>query len=99
MFFITCFTKVSIDELGYPDIGSSRTVGFVDTLEEAGELLLNNACDFWETIYEYAIIEEIHSGIYPVPEDRCFFQFDMDRQGYRPIEEPKELERVAIFAF
>ena len=99
MFFISCFTDISVNKLGYPDIGNARTVGFVETLEKAGEILLNNVGDLWESIYQYAVIEDISPGIYSVPEDRCFFKFDEDRQGYYPIEEPEELKNVAVFAF
>ena len=99
MFFITCFSEISLNKLGYPDIGNTRTVGFVETLEEAGQLLMDNVYDLWETIYQYAVIEEIHPGIYPIPEDRCFFRFDTDTKRYIPIEEPDVLKSVALFAF
>ena len=35
MFFITCFSKVAKDDLGWLDMGSVRTFGFKETFEQA----------------------------------------------------------------
>ena len=56
MFFITCFEKVDKDKLGWLDMGSSRTFGFKETLEDAEYALNHNSCDMWETVYNYAIV-------------------------------------------
>ena len=99
MFFITCFTKAEKNELGYPNIGESVTVGFVEQLHEAGHLLKNNTFDLWEGIYDYVVIEEIQPGLYNFPEDRCFFQYDINNGRYYPIEEPENVKQIAVFAF
>ena len=98
MFFITCFTKAELDELGHADIGTAVTVGFVEEIHEAGHLLKNNACDLWEGQYHYAVIEDIKPGIYSIPEDRCFFHYDEVKGGYYPIEEPENIKHIVSFA-
>jgi hypothetical protein len=36
------------------------------SLETAQEVIKNNQCDIWETCYDYALIEGIEEGLYPV---------------------------------
>lgn len=45
-------------------IENTRCVGYFETYEEAANIVLHNFYDINETIYNYAVIEAIHSGIY-----------------------------------
>jgi hypothetical protein len=67
LFFVTTFRKLERQEDGFWDLGSQRTVGFYPTLEAAQDTVINNRCDLCETIYDYALIEEIGIGLYPAP--------------------------------
>ena len=56
MYFITCFERYGKTKLGYPDIGSSRTVGYYPHKEWAVEDLHLNNLDIHEDMYDYAVI-------------------------------------------
>lgn len=65
LFFVTTFKQLEkVERWGYK-FGSSRTVGFYPTLEQARNIVVNNYCDLCETIYHYALIQEIGTGLYP----------------------------------
>ena len=92
MFFITCFKKISKDDLGWLDLGSSRTFGYYDNFKAADEALKNNYCDMYETIYYYAIIEHIEQGIHSCYKERWFYKYNKETKGYLPIEAPEEFK-------
>ncbi len=66
MYFVTTFSKLEKDELGWYNFGSIRTVGYYADLEDARKTVINNAGDICETIYDYAIIEGVEQGLYPI---------------------------------
>ena len=74
MYFITCFERYGKTKLGYPDIGSSRTVGYYPHKEWAVEDLYLNNLDIHEDMYDYAVIEKIPMGLYPVAEETIYFK-------------------------
>lgn len=65
LFFVTTFKKLEEDERWGYEFGSTRTVGFYPTLEQARNIVVNNYGDLCETIYHYALIQEIGTGLYP----------------------------------
>jgi hypothetical protein len=98
MFFITTFTKMEKTDLGCPDVGSSRTVGFVETFEEADQILKSNSCDIWETIYNWANIEEIGPGIYYFPDNVWWYKWDDEKHGFFPTEKPECTKGMCNFS-
>lgn len=65
-FIVTTFKKIEKDErFGGYDLGSNRSVGIFETFEEAEKVVVNNVGDICETIYDYALIQEIGFGLYP----------------------------------
>lgn len=99
MFFITCFSNLGVDKSGYPDLGAYRTMGYYGSYEMAAEDLNSNNCNMHEYVYRYAVIEEIPEGIYPTCNDRIFFEFDNEKNGYFEIDTPSIFENVNIIAF
>lgn len=95
MFFITAFEDLD-KEWRYK--GSIRCFGFKETFEEADIAVRENWCDINETIYNYAVIEEIDSGIHPDVKNRWFYKFDYDKGVYEPIDEPEEMKRFCNLA-
>lgn len=91
-YFITTFVKYDTDQNGLPDIGEARTVGYYDSKEEAISRVLENRCDLWETIYTYAVVERLSSGLYPFvsEEERWFFKWNNDTKQYEPTEPFKD---------
>ena len=86
MYFITCFERYGKTELGWPDIGSSRTVGYYPHKEWAVEDLHLNNLDIHEDMYDYAVIEKIPMGLYPVAEETIYFKWDEEKQGFYEID-------------
>ena len=98
MFFITCFSKVAKDELGWLDMGSTRCFGFKETFEKAEEALNGNYCDMWEYLYDYAVVEEMDPGIHPEVKNRWFFKYDQEKNGFFRMEEPEEFAHYCNIA-
>lgn len=66
LFIVTTFTKLEKDhKYDWYEFGDTRTVGIFPSLEEARNVVENNVCDIFETIYDYALIEEVTFGLYP----------------------------------
>lgn len=86
MYFITTFTQYIITELGWSDIGSSRTVGYYTNKKDAIDTVLNNCCDIFEYTYTYAVVEYIEPGLYNSATERWFFKWNDDIRKYEPIE-------------
>ena len=91
MYFITCFYKYEKDERGFPRLGSIRTFGYYPHKEWAIEDLHKNACDIREAVYNYAVVEKIPMGLYPLAEETIYFKWDDIKQGFYEID-PNELQ-------
>ena len=89
IFLITCFTKCEKDENGFFNGGSQRSFGFRYSFEEAEETLNKNVCDMHETIYHYAVVEELGPYIHPTPESEIWFKWYSKRKGFFRIEKPE----------
>lgn len=86
MYFITCFERYGKTKLGWPDIGSNRTFGYYPNKEMAIEDLHTNNTDLHEYLYNYAVIEKIPMGLYPVAEETIYFKLDEEKQGFYEID-------------
>lgn len=64
--FVTTFEKLEKTEGDYYEFGSTRTVGVFEDIEEARDIVKNNKDDICETIYNFAVIEEVNMGLYPM---------------------------------
>ena len=93
IFLIETFQK--IDDL---DFGAERAPGFYYSLEDAEDVVINNCCDIWEFLYDYASIHEIKPGLYPHYEMRKFYKYNELTEKYEPIEEPASLKHYGICA-
>lgn len=68
--------------------------------EDALDTLHNNITDLWEYCYDYAVLEPYYEGIcgYGSMEERQFFKFDRERDGYFEIEEPDCVKHLCGFS-
>lgn len=98
MFFITCFEKIEINDYGFPNTGYDRTFGYVETFEIAESCLNKNMYDMHECLYDYAVVEEIGSGIHPDVRHRWFFKWDNSKEGFYIIKEPEEFKHYCNIA-
>ena len=94
IFVVTVFEKCEPNEELDIDIGCTRSPCFRYTFELAEEVVKTNMCDIWEFCYDYAVIHEIGSELYPHYHMRKFYKYNRDIDGYEPIEEPECLKCV-----
>lgn len=88
IYLVTVFEKCEFDRNWGADLGSTRSVCFTHSLEEAEKIVENNTCDIWEYTYDFACIEELGVELYPIPHERWFYEYNTDRGGYDAIDEP-----------
>lgn len=86
MYFITCFQQYVKNENGLVDIGAYRTFGYYPYRDMAIEDLNENNCDIQERFYDYAVVEKIPMGLYPIAEERTFFKWDEEKQGFFEVD-------------
>lgn len=94
MYFLTMIET----DRNFKEYSSSAAIGYFKTYEEAVEILHSNYCNINETCYNYAVVEQIHPGLYPSPEKTIFFKYDPEKNGYFEIEKPKIFNHLSNFA-
>jgi len=92
-YFITVFR--SYDDYGPHGI---RCWGFFDNFKEAHTAIRSNNTDMWETIYNFAVIEEYLPGISGYNFHRWFYKYNQAMDMYDRIEEPEALYHYVGFA-
>lgn len=97
IYAITCFEKLTIDSLGSSSLGETAFQGFFHEKAAAIEAVRLNAADIAESIYNYAVIEEIEPGLYFYPSVRWFFKYDYKNNRYEDMVEPEFLNGVGLF--
>jgi hypothetical protein len=99
MWFITVFEKLGeVYENGFPNLGSQRTWCYYKERETAVHALHENWTDMFEYFYEYAVIEYIEEGFISFADNRQWFKWDFEREGYFEIEEPECVKYFVNFA-
>ena len=86
-YFITGITYKGEVETVLPNRGQ-RCFGYFQTFEEAEEAVLNNYCDIWETIYEYAVIEKVRDGIHQYDFNPTWYKWNLEKECYEKTEKP-----------
>ena len=94
IYAITCFSKLE-EENGWPKFGAMAFMGWFSDRKKAISAVKVNACDINETIYNYAVIEEIEEGLYAYPRKRWLFKYSKTDDRYYGIEEPSFLKHIA----
>lgn len=82
MYFITTI------EIKKGDVKDTRCVGYFKTFEEAEQAVIKNACDIWETCYDYAVIENIKEGLYQYDFHPTWYKYYKPTSGYIKCEQP-----------
>ena len=98
--FITVMEKIEPDDRYFAKTGCTRCLGFFCNKEDALGILHNNITNLWECCYDYAVLEPYYEGIcvYGSMEERQFFKFDRERNGYFEIEEPDCVKHLCGFS-
>ena len=90
--FITVMEKIEKDPRYLYNLGSTRCWGFYSNKQDALDALHINATDMWETIYDYAVMEEYYEGIAGYGEESQYFKYDREKDGYFEIETPSFMQ-------
>ena len=77
-------------------IQDTRCVGYVSDLDLAKEIIENNKYDLNETIYNYALIENIPEGIYQYDMNPLWFKFNELEGKYIECNKPKNWAGFAL---
>ena len=96
--FITVMERIEPNERFYADFGDQRCWGFYSNKQDALNTLHENRTDLWETIYNYAVLEEYYEGISNHTMNRQFFKYDREKDGYFEIDEPECVKHLCSFA-
>ena len=94
IYTICCFSELC-EEKGWPLFGTVAFMGWYEDKETAIEAVKENARDINETVYDYAVVEEIEEGLYSCPRRRWLFKYNRTDDRYYGIEEPPFLKHVA----
>ena len=84
---MTC-SEIKEDKYGLPDIKADRLIGFYCNKDTAFRAVKENWADMYETVCDYAIIEEVEEGLYTCSVTRWFFKFNKETKRYEEIPEP-----------
>lgn len=98
IYTITMLEKVENDKNGWPSFGSTNIVGYYTDLDVAIEAVTSNACDINETVYDYAVIEEVSEGLYNPSIKSYWFKYNRTKDSYEPIDEPNEVKHICGFS-
>jgi len=84
----------NVDKYECPDLGIVETVGYYYEYETAVRALHENWADIQDCCFRAAFIEMKYPGLYPdvAPEQRQFFRWDNELEGFFEAEEPKFME-------
>jgi len=82
MYFITTVTDIENKDFG------TRCVGYLESLDDAVEIVKGNCCDICEYTYEYAVIEKVDEGLYPFSEKEEQLWFKYNDGIYESIDNP-----------
>lgn len=81
---ITCEDK----ETEYKGYRGRRCFGYFPTFKEAEDAVLNNRCDIFEYIHEYAVIEKVEDGIHQIDLNPTWYKWNVEKGDYEKTEEP-----------
>ena len=98
MWFITVMAYLEEDDKYIYRHGGMRTWGYYPDKETAVQALHENWTDMREYTYDIALLEKFGPGVCPYCEERQWFKFDRERNGYFEMEEPEFIKRVVNFA-
>lgn len=100
VFIVTTLEKLEkeIDHAEWLETGCISTVGFFHELAEAQRAVIDNMCDINETVYDYAIIEEMPVGFYPYSTNSWFYKYNYKKDEYEAIEKPAIVPKHYVFS-
>lgn len=83
---------------GMPDFGCRESVGFYYELDSAIQALETNSCDIRECVYDAGFVLCVFPGLYEsaTQNQRMFFVWDDEKNGYVQSEEPSFFAHIAI---
>lgn len=96
IYTVTAVQKIQPSNLHrFADIGDHRCVGFFKNKNEAENAVLNNDNNIHDNIYEYAIVEQMSSGIKTRDISRSVYHWN--GKAYEKIMVPSLLKYMSNF--
>lgn len=97
IFEILLFEKIEEDEFGYPNVGCQDRPGFYYELDAAITAMNQNWADIQDHAFHAGFILCRFPGLYQsaTTENRIFFLWDEEKEGFFQEEEPKMFEYCA----
>lgn len=86
IYFVTGITYKTENRTGMPR--GTRCFGYFSTFKEAEKALLNNSCDIFEYINEYAVIEKIEDGIHQIDLSPFWYKWNSEKECYEKTDRP-----------
>lgn len=84
---------------GFNDRGSDCVMGFFTEYNDCVRALHTNACDMFETCYNYACVEECIEGIAEPGMTKQWFKYNKEKNGYFEIPTPDRESNVCGRSF
>ena len=102
MWFVTLFEEIEPYEKeenkNLPVFWNQKTLGYFAEKYKAIDCLHVNYLDVDNDDYDYAVLEKFNEGIYPGCEERQFFRYDSEADGYYEIDPPDFVKNITCFA-
>jgi hypothetical protein len=83
------------EDLGWPNFGATAFMGYCSSFILADSAVRNNVGGIDEHCYNYAVIEEVEEGIYPLRINRWFYQYNREEDIFESIPEPNFMNHIA----
>lgn len=93
MFFVTVIECK--EKLGNPN-WDSRTMGYYRNREKAVDAVTDNVLDIHEHSYNYAVVEEMDEGVYPMCKSEQWFKWEGDNETgkYVCVPQPEQFKGI-----
>lgn len=74
-----------------------QTWGFFEEKETAVQAAHENWGDMHETVYPFVVVEQVLPGLYPHAEERMWFAWVEEKEGFYETETPEFTERFSPY--
>lgn len=72
--------------------------GYFSNFDDAEYRVVNNITDFWETCFDYIVIENTPEGLYQSPLAVAWYKYNKELDKYQKINPPQFAKNISGFA-
>jgi hypothetical protein len=86
VYAVTTYERTARRVVGLKTLRDRRTVGIVPSFEEAERIVLGNYGDIEEAgHYQYAVVELVPFGLYPIDRRQWWYEFNLETQRWEKL--------------